>query len=104
MGAEVELREVDRTYGPITALDTTSTILTAGSFTSLVSPRGCGKSTMLDIIGSLNTGYGGEVFIDGGFVRKPRKETGIIFQDAALLPWRTVLDNAAFALEAQKVS
>src|SRR5699024_8928180 len=75
--------------------------LEPGSFTTLVGPSGCGKSTLLDIIAGLNTGYDGDVFIDGDTLQGPRRETGIIFQEAAVLPWRTVLDNAAFALETQ---
>lgn len=103
MGATVELREVDRTYGDVCALGATTEILAGGSFTSLVGPSGCGKSTLLDIVAGLNRGGKGQVLIDGTVLGGPRRETGVIFQEAAVLPWRTVLDNAAFALETQKV-
>lgn len=102
MGATVELQEVDRTYGDVCALDTTTEALKPGSFTALVGPSGCGKSTLLDIVAGLNRGGGGRVLIDGIGLSGPRRATGVIFQEAALLPWRTVLDNAAFALETQK--
>lgn len=102
MGATVELNDVDRSYGDVHALDTTSARLEPGSFTALVGPSGCGKSTLLDIVAGLNRG-GGEVLIDGVRLTGPRRSTGVIFQEAAVLPWRTVLDNAAFALETQKV-
>lgn len=102
MGATVELHDVDRTYGDVHALDPTSARLEPGSFTALVGPSGCGKSTLLDIVAGLNRG-GGEVLIGGVRLTGPRRSTGVIFQEAAVLPWRTVLDNAAFALETQKV-
>lgn len=103
MGATVELREVDRTYGEVCALDATTETLAGGSFTALVGPSGCGKSTLLDIVAGLNRGGNGRVLIDGTILAGPRRETGVIFQEAAVLPWRTVLDNAAFALETQRV-
>ncbi|WP_028278903.1 ABC transporter ATP-binding protein [Arthrobacter sp. H5] len=103
MGAKVELQDVDRVYGDVQALGPTNQVLEPGTFTTLVGPSGCGKSTLLDIIAGLNKGNGGQVLIDGSPSTGPRRETGVIFQEAAVLPWRTVLDNAAFALETQKV-
>lgn len=103
MGVAVELKAVDRHYGQIQALSPTTETLEAGTFTALVGPSGCGKSTLLDILAGLNSGHGGEVLIDGQPLKGPRSKTGIIFQEAAVLPWRTVLDNAAFALETQGV-
>lgn len=103
MGAQVDLRDVGRSYGAIQALSPTTETLHPGSFTALVGPSGCGKSTLLDIVAGLNTGHTGEVQIDGETLSGPRRKTGIIFQEAAVLPWRTVLDNAAFALETQGV-
>ncbi|WP_082569813.1 ABC transporter ATP-binding protein [Knoellia sp. Soil729] len=103
MGVAVELHEVDRVYGEVLALDPTTLSLAPGTFTTLVGPSGCGKSTLLDIVAGLNQGYGGEVLVGGTPLTGPRAHTGVIFQEAALLPWRTVIDNAAFALEAQKV-
>lgn len=104
MGARVELEAVERRYGEVQALNPISEVLESGTFTTLVGPSGCGKSTLLDIIAGLNTGYDGEVSIDGQTLQGPRRKTGIIFQEAAVLPWRTVLDNAAFALETEGVS
>lgn len=104
MGATVEMHAVERRYGSIQALSPTTETLEAGSFTALVGPSGCGKSTLLDIVAGLNTGNGGEVLIDGEPLHGPRRKTGIVFQEAAVLPWRTVLDNAAFALESQGVA
>lgn len=102
-GTEVEVHGVDRHFGEVRALATTNLTLTAGSFTALVGPSGCGKSTLLDIIGGLQTPSSGHVTFNGAKQSGPRRQTGIVFQEAAVLPWRTVLDNAAFALETQGV-
>lgn len=102
-GTEVEVRGVERHFGDVHALATTNLTLDAGSFTALVGPSGCGKSTLLDIIGGLQTPSSGEVSFNGTKQSGPRRQTGIVFQEAAVLPWRTVLDNAAFALETQGV-
>lgn len=104
MGVTVDLIDVSRRYSGVQALAPSTLTLDGGSFTTVVGPSGCGKSTMLDIIAGLNMGYEGEVKIDGRTAGGPRRDTGIIFQEAALLPWRTILDNAAFALEAHGVA
>ncbi|CDM23694.1 ABC transporter ATP-binding protein [Castellaniella defragrans] len=103
MGVLVELQEVGQVYGEVVALDGTSTRFMPGSFTTLVGPSGCGKSTLLDIVAGLNRAHDGKVLVERQLLTAPRKDTGIIFQEAALLPWRTVLENAAFALEVRKV-
>lgn len=102
-GAEVRFQGVERHYGAVQALGTTDLTLEPGSFTALVGPSGCGKSTLLDIAAGLNRGYDGRVEINDQELKGPRRKTGIIFQEAAVLPWRTVLDNAAFALETEGV-
>ncbi|MDT9593643.1 ABC transporter ATP-binding protein [Nocardioides zeae] len=102
-GVEVRVGGVSRSFGPVEALAPTDVVLAPGSFTALVGPSGCGKSTLLDVIAGLQTPTGGQVALDGAALSGPRRETGIIFQEAAVLPWRTVLDNAAFALEVQGV-
>lgn len=103
MGVSVAFSAVGRVFGETTALTPVDLYLAAGSFTAIVGPSGCGKSSLLNIAAGLDRGHEGDVLIDGARIIGPRKKTGFIFQDAALLPWRTVLDNAAFALEANRV-
>ncbi|WP_068399903.1 ABC transporter ATP-binding protein [Kribbia dieselivorans] len=81
------------------ALDNVSTTVRAGEFLTIVGPSGCGKSTLLDLISGLTTPTSGEVRINGRRVEGPGTDRGVVFQQYALLPWRTALGNVEFALE-----
>lgn len=83
--------------GTVTALQDVSLSVDAGEFCCVVGPSGCGKSTLLRVLAGLIPYTAGEVQIrsDGG----DRPLTAMVFQDYALLPWRTVLDNVAFGPE-----
>jgi NitT/TauT family transport system ATP-binding protein len=90
--------------GPMTALDNVSVDIHANEFVSLLGPSGCGKTTLLRVIGGLATATGGEVTIDGDSVEAARRgrRFGVVFQDATLLPWRSVADNASLLLDVTK--
>ena len=64
-----------------------------GEFVSLVGPSGCGKTTLMRILAGLVGGYAGSVSVEGRIVHGPTPEIGVVFQDANLMPWRTVLAN-----------
>jgi NitT/TauT family transport system ATP-binding protein len=68
----------------------------------ILGPSGCGKSTFLDIIAGLSEPDEGSVSLDGNVIKGPGLDRGVVFQQYALLPWRTALDNVTFALEADK--
>ena len=74
-----------------------------GQFISLLGPSGCGKSTLLMMLAGLETPSSGELRLAGASVVGPRRDTGVIFQDATLLPWRSVLDNVLFPIEILKL-
>lgn len=79
----------------------------AGSFVALLGPSGCGKSTLLRFISGLEVPASGSIALSPeGEPAKSGSETklGFVFQDAQLLPWRSVLDNVALPLELQGVS
>ncbi|THF65475.1 ABC transporter ATP-binding protein [Pseudothauera nasutitermitis] len=74
-----------------------------GEFLSILGPSGCGKSTLLHIIAGL-TGAEGDIRVHGRKVVGPDLDRGVVFQDYALFPWRTVLDNVAFGLEIKRIA
>jgi NitT/TauT family transport system ATP-binding protein len=87
----------------LTALAGISLEIDSGEFVVIVGPSGCGKSTLLDLLGGLSEPDIGRILIDGEPVRGPGRDRGIIFQQYALLPWRTALGNVEFGLEATGV-
>jgi NitT/TauT family transport system ATP-binding protein len=70
-----------------------------GEFVSILGPSGCGKSTLLSIVAGLIPATGGEIIADGKRIEKPGKDRGMVFQQAALFPWLTVLENVIFPLK-----
>ena len=81
------------------ALDGVSLHARPGEFVCLVGPSGCGKSTLLDIIAGLTTPDEGVVMADGQPITGPGRHRLMMFQDAALFPWLTVLGNVLFGLK-----
>jgi NitT/TauT family transport system ATP-binding protein len=77
--------------------------VTDGEFLVLAGPSGCGKSTLLDLLAGLTVPSAGEILVDGKGVSGPGLDRGIVFQQYALLPWRTALANIEFGLEASKL-
>ncbi|QIB68025.1 ABC transporter ATP-binding protein [Aminipila butyrica] len=107
MGNIVEIRNLTKVFEDngksVVALDNINLDIEEGNLISIIGGSGCGKSTMLRIIGGLETQYEGEVLVDGKSVYKPSREKGFIFQDHRLLPWLTVKENIRFSLpETQK--
>ncbi|MCP2638004.1 ABC transporter ATP-binding protein [Microbacterium sp. HD4P20] len=87
--------------GDVTALDGIDLTVAAGEFVSLIGPSGCGKSTLLRLIADLDTATSGTVEVFGKPAQRARRDQdyGIAFQQAGLLPWRTVAANIALPLE-----
>jgi NitT/TauT family transport system ATP-binding protein len=105
-GAEqIVIRGVDKRYRSVrstqTALHDVNLTIRNGEFISLLGPSGCGKTTLLKIIGGLVPRSAGDVQIDGATVDKAleARKFGFVFQDATLLPWRTVVGNASLLLD-----
>jgi NitT/TauT family transport system ATP-binding protein len=86
---------------PFTALDDISLDVADGEFLVVVGPSGCGKSTLLDLLSGLAAPDRGRILIDGEEVHGPGLDRGTVFQQYALLPWRTAQRNVEFGLEAK---
>lgn len=77
----------------VTALSDISLSIDAGEFVSVVGPSGCGKTSLMRILAGLVGQYQGRVAIRGTPLQGPSRSVGVAFQDANLLPWRSILDN-----------
>ncbi|MGA2477600.1 MAG: ABC transporter ATP-binding protein [Spirochaetia bacterium] len=106
MGVVVDVQGVSKVYaserGPVNALHNFSMQVEEGDFVAIVGPSGCGKTTLLWGLTGLHPFSAGQALMLGTPMEKPRKEIGIIFQQANLLPWRTLLQNILFPLEIMK--
>jgi NitT/TauT family transport system ATP-binding protein len=85
--------------GEVLALEDADLAVEAGEFTAVVGPSGCGKSTLMRLVTGLRPPTRGNVFVDGREVAGPLKFVGMAFQNATLLPWRTVTQNLLLPLE-----
>jgi NitT/TauT family transport system ATP-binding protein len=107
----LELQDVARRFPsraagapPFTAVSDLSLDVGLGEFVSVVGPSGCGKSTLLNMIAGLDRPSAGSVSLHGVEVSGPNSSVGFMLQRDLLLPWRTVLDNVEFGLEARRMS
>jgi NitT/TauT family transport system ATP-binding protein len=108
----VRARGLGHVFGDGTvALDGIDLVVERGSFVALLGPSGCGKSTLLRLIAQLETVTRGTLEVDGSHRRAAGEgavdgatDIAFVFQDAHLLPWRTVLENVALPLELRGVS
>ncbi len=97
-----ELKKVfaaTRGLPPVEVLAGVSLDLEKGSFTCVVGPSGCGKTTLLRIVAGLETASSGRVLLEGVEIEGPGARVGLVFQEFALFPWRTILGNVTFGLE-----
>ena len=93
-----ELRGVDVAYAGAVAVAGLDLSVQEGEILVLVAPSGCGKSTLLRVLAGLLPSSGGDVRFDGRSVSGPAAERAVVFQDDALLPWRTVRANVELPL------
>lgn len=115
MSSAIQIQNVGKTFPikPSTRRETAAQAFTAleninlevkpGEFLVIVGPSGCGKSTLLDLLGGLVAPSSGRILIDGQPVTGPALDRGLVFQQYALFPWRTALQNIEFGLEAKRV-
>jgi NitT/TauT family transport system ATP-binding protein len=101
--AFIAAHSASKTYetrsGLVHAVQEASFCAEEGQFISLLGPSGCGKSTLLMMLAGLESATAGQLLLAGEPVTGPRRDTGVVFQDATLLPWKSVLDNVMFPIE-----
>jgi nitrate/nitrite transport system ATP-binding protein len=85
--------------GPFTALHDINLSIEEGEYVALIGHSGCGKSTLLNVIAGLVKASSGVVFLDGKVVDAPGADRAVVFQDHSLLPWLTVEQNVALAVD-----
>ncbi len=106
MGA-VNLNNIVKRFGTFTAVEQTSMEIPEGSFTTLLGPSGCGKTTTLRMIAGLLDPSEGEIIINGKRVNDVpihKRNLGLVFQNYALFPHKTVAENVAFGLRYRNVA
>jgi putative spermidine/putrescine transport system ATP-binding protein len=105
-GARLDLRDVTKIYGDVTAVGGVSLSVNPGEFLTLLGPSGSGKTTTLNIIAGFSTASTGEVTMDGedlAGLPPHRRNIGMVFQQYALFPHMTVAGNVAFPLKQRRM-
>ena len=92
-------KRFERSGKQVLAIDNFSLTIEEGEFVSIVGPSGCGKSTFLHMVGGFEPIAEGSISVAGRPVSAPGPDRGMLFQDYALFPWRTVLGNVGWSLE-----
>lgn len=104
--AMLDVRAISKTFrtpdGPVTVIDRLAIHAEAGEFVAIIGPSGSGKSTLFNIIAGLETPDTGAVLIDSVDVTGHRGQVAYMPQRDALLPWRSIIDNAVLATIVQR--
>ena len=102
----IEVRQARKVYetrhDAVEAVGGVSFDVNKGEFVSILGPSGCGKSTLLMMCAGLDFLTSGSVVIDNEAMTAPRDNIGVMFQEATLMPWRSVIDNVMFPVEILK--
>src|SRR3954453_9186803 len=108
MSASIEIAGVSKVYdGGVRAVDAVAMDIRQGEFFSLLGPSGCGKTTTLRMIAGFEIPSAGAIRVDGAditHVPAHKRDMGMVFQNYALFPHRTVAENVAFGLRMRKVA
>jgi NitT/TauT family transport system ATP-binding protein len=101
---ELIVEHVSHAFGSLRVLDDVSFAVASGEVLAIVGPSGCGKSTLLSIVGGLIAPASGKVALLGELPPYSLNPITFVFQDFALLPWRSAADNVALPLEHRKLA
>ncbi|MCG5059944.1 MAG: nitrate ABC transporter ATP-binding protein [Limnoraphis sp. WC205] len=86
--------------GPYTVLENVNLTIDQGEFICVIGHSGCGKSTLLNMVSGFNQPTHGKVLLQGQAIKEPGPDRMVVFQNYALLPWRSVFDNVYLAVNA----
>ncbi len=89
---------------PLTAIERVTLNVRNGEFVAIVGPSGCGKSTILNLVAGLDRPSEGRILLNQVPVEGPNPSVGFMLQKDLLLPWRTIVHNVEFGLEARSIS
>jgi NitT/TauT family transport system ATP-binding protein len=108
----ISIRNVSKTYDVsgacVTAVENCSFDIEAGQFAAIVGPSGCGKTTLLNAIAGFDTVSSGEILLDGKVISSGKKQIRpgpdrvVVFQNGALFPWKTIMENIVYGPLRQK--
>lgn len=101
--AILKAEKINLSFGKLKVLKNISLEVEKGQFLSLVGPLGCGKTTLLKVLGGLIKPTKGKVYLDGRLLTKPSTQISFVFQKSNLMPWRTVEKNITLPLEIKKL-
>lgn len=100
----LEIKDVSKVYptknGPFTVLDGVNLNVGEGEFICVIGHSGCGKSTLLNMVSGFNQPTNGQVLLEGKPITKPGPDRMVVFQNYALLPWRSAFENIYLAVNA----
>ncbi|GAB2463943.1 aliphatic sulfonates ABC transporter ATP-binding protein [Comamonas humi] len=97
-GVALQARQLTKQYGPREVLRQLQLQITPGEFIAIVGRSGCGKSTLLRLVAGLEQASSGSLAVDGQEIHGLHADTRIMFQEARLLPWKSVLGNVTLGL------
>ncbi len=110
----ISIKNVTKIYDPegvhVLAMQDCSFDIAAGEFAVIVGPSGCGKTTLLNAIAGFDNITAGEIFLDGELISshqkkiEPNFDRMVVFQDGALFPWKTVMENIIYGPIVQRTT
>lgn len=105
----IEIRNLTKEYvnedtSGTNALEDINLTVSDGEFVCVLGPSGCGKSTLLEMTAGLLPQTSGEIILDGKVQKGTSTDIGVVFQDAALFPWRSIRKNIEFGLEIMNIN
>lgn len=98
---ELRFEHVAKSFGSLDVIKRFDNTIRTGEIVALVGPSGCGKSTLLHMVAGLESPTSGSLSAEGVAIELPSPQRTLVFQEHALYPWLTLIDNVALALEFQ---